>query len=184
MRSQRGRFGATGCLLAVGWMMTACGSGTVQSGAIVPSTTRNVTTATVTTTTTPTSATPTTTTNVSSPPTLGVAVPARCLGCGQVEPSQVNVLAYALPGHVFPGVDFTSVQWQSWGAPRATATSNGFFRGPGESGTETLIAFDLGTCNGTYAYRAFEWTGTGRSQTFDPTNYFDACTGHEVGQGW
>jgi hypothetical protein len=46
----------------------------------------------------------------------------------------------------------------------------------------TLIEFDLGTCGATYGYQALERLSS--SQSFDPSSYFDTCTGKGVGRGF
>jgi hypothetical protein len=95
-----------------------------------------------------------------------------------VAPNKVTLEGYKQDGVVFGGIVFTDVNWHNWGSARATATANGFFESPGESSNVTLTAFDLGTCRHGRGYRALEWG------TFDPTNYFDTCSGKGVGQGW
>ena len=46
----------------------------------------------------------------------------------------------------------------------------------------TIVAFDLGTCDGKLMYRAVEWYFAQHGQTFDPSQYEDVCTGTYVGQ--
>jgi hypothetical protein len=42
----------------------------------------------------------------------------------------------------------------------------------------TVVAFDLGSCNGgPPAYEEVEWYFPGDGQTFDPNNATNACTG-------
>jgi hypothetical protein len=129
-----------------------------------------------------TSTTATSTTSGAAAPALGAAN-TDCQGCGQVAPATLTLGGYSLNGVVFGGMKFSQVTWQSWGSAQARAPStNANFVSPGESGTVTLIAFDLGQCGGTYGYQALEWL-TG-SQSFDPSNYYDTCDGKGVGQGF
>lgn len=107
---------------------------------------------------------------------------ADCRGCGEVAPATLTLGGYSLNGEVFGGRKFSQVTWQSWGSAQAMAPrTRANFVGAGEAGTVTLIAFDLGHCRGTYGYQALEWLT--RSQSFDPSTYYDSCDGREVGQG-
>ena len=115
-----------------------------------------------------------------APPTLGLATVTRCRGCGQIAPQQITIAALSGPGFVVPEVDFTQVEWKSWGTGQATASADGYFMGPGENFGVTLYAFDLGQCEGTKVYQGLEWQVSG---PFDPAKYFDVCTGQDVGSG-
>jgi hypothetical protein len=96
-----------------------------------------------------------------------------------VAPSKVTLEGYRQGDVAFGGIVFTDVIWHNWGSARATATANGYFESPGESSSNvTLIAFDLGACGHDRGYRALDLG------TFNPTNYFDTCSGKGVGQGW
>ena len=78
-----------------------------------------------------------------------------------------------------------SLHWQSWGGPQATATTAnaGIFMGnpadahipPGSLGPATVVAFDLGTCQGRLVYQALEWYFPQHGQAFDPSTYFNTC---------
>ncbi len=46
----------------------------------------------------------------------------------------------------------------------------------------TVVAFDLGTCNGVRMYQAVAWPSS--LHAFDPGDYSDLCTGRGVGTGW
>lgn len=99
-----------------------------------------------------------------------------------MAPATLTLGGYSLNGIVFGGMKFSQVTWQSWGSAQARAPStNANFISPGETGTVTLIAFNLGRCGSTYGYQALEWLTA--SQRFDPSKYYDACDGREVGQG-
>lgn len=77
---------------------------------------------------------------------------------------------------------FAGLAWQNWGSRQATADTNALFGGPGEYHKVTVVAFDLGECDGVIAYRAVEWPGS--LEAFDPTSYFNLCTGQGIGKGW
>jgi len=46
----------------------------------------------------------------------------------------------------------------------------------------TIVAFDLGTCDGKLMYQAVEWYFPQHGQTFDPRQYENICTGTYAGQ--
>jgi hypothetical protein len=114
-------------------------------------------------------------------PTLGqpAGTFAHGEGFGQVKPSKI-----------FNGGDptglVTHVAWRSWGGARAVATGITDYVGPNQSvagGTEeaaTVVAFNLGTCDGKLMYRAVEWYFPQHKQAFDPGRYEDICTGTYV----
>jgi hypothetical protein len=111
-------------------------------------------------------------------PTLGqpVGVFARGQGFGQVKPSKI-----------FNGGDptglVTHVVWKSWGDAQAVATGMSEYVGPNQSNASgtveaaTVVAFNLGTCDGKLMYRAIEWYFPQHKQAFDPSHYQDICTG-------
>ncbi len=80
----------------------------------------------------------------------------------------------------------TDVQWQSWGGSQATATGTSLYVAANQivaAGTEetaTVVAFNLGTCQGKAAYNAIEWYFPDHGQAFDPNNYRNICTGDNV----
>jgi hypothetical protein len=94
------------------------------------------------------------------------------------------------PATVFNGGDPTGlvrdVVWRSWGAAKATGTGTSDYVGPDQTvaqGTEepaTVVAFNLGTCDGTLMYRAVEWYFPQHGMTFDPDHYDDICAGTYV----
>jgi len=102
-------------------------------------------------------------------------------GFGQVKPAKI-----------FNGGDptglVTNVVWSSWGGARATATGSSEYVGPNQSvaqGTEetaTVVAFNLGTCDGKLMYQAVEWYFPQHGQAFNPNQYENICTGTYVGQ--
>jgi hypothetical protein len=102
-------------------------------------------------------------------------------GFGQVKPSKI-----------FNGGDptglVTDVTWSSWGGAQATGTGTSDYVGPNQSvaqGTEesaTVVAFNLGTCDGKVMYQAVEWYFPQHGQAFNPNQYENICTGTYVGQ--
>jgi hypothetical protein len=134
--------------------------------------------ATPTPTPTPSPATPAT------PPTLGQ--PAGVFAHGSSGFGQVK------PAKIFNGGDptglVTNVVWSSWGGAQATATGTSDYVGPNQSvaqGTEqtaTVVAFNLGTCDGKLMYQAVEWYFPQHGQAFNPNQYENICTGTYVGQ--
>ena len=96
------------------------------------------------------------------------------------------------PTEVFNGGDptglVTHITWSSWGGIAATGTGTSDYVGPNQSvasGTEegvTIVAFDVGTCGGTFMYRAVEWFYPQHGGSFNPNQYEDVCTGSYVGQ--
>jgi hypothetical protein len=129
--------------------------------------------------TAPAPASPTAATGV---PTLGqlAGAFARGEGFGQVKPSKI-----------FNGGDptglVTGVAWSSWGGAQATGTGTAEYLAPDQTvaqGTEepaTVVAFDLGTCDGKLMYQAIEWYFPQHGQSFNPNTYQDICTGSYVG---
>jgi hypothetical protein len=115
-------------------------------------------------------------------PTLGQLAGdfAQGQGFGQVKPAKI-----------FNGGDptglVTHMAWSSWGGTQATATGTAEYVGPNQSvasGTEettTVVAFDLGTCDGKYMYQAIEWYFPQHNQAFNPSTYENICTGSYVG---
>ena len=130
---------------------------------------------------TPTPSTPAATGPAAAVPTLGrpAGVFAHGTGFGQVKPAKI-----------FNGGDptglVTHVVWTSWGSARAVATGVSDYVGPNQSvavGTEetaTVVAFDLGTCDGELMYQAVEWYFPQHGQAFDASRYENICTGTYV----
>lgn len=145
----------------------------------------STTVAPTTTSTTSTTSVPSTTTTTAPPvPTLGH--PAGIFAQGSVGFGQVR------PEEVFNGGDPTGlvdhITWSSWGGTQATGTGTSDYVGPNQSvagGTEepaTIVAFDLGTCDGQYMYQAVEWYFPQHGQSFSATTYEDVCNGSYAGQ--
>jgi hypothetical protein len=76
--------------------------------------------------------------------------------------------------------------WSSWGGTQATAAGTAEYVGPNQSvaqGTEqtaTVVAFNLGTCDGKLMYQAVEWYFPQHGQAFNPAMYENVCTGSYV----
>jgi hypothetical protein len=76
----------------------------------------------------------------------------------------------------------TAIDWNSWGGSRATGAGTGFYVGPnqitadGSHQPATVVAFDLGTCDGHAAYQEVEWHFAGEGESFDPSQAFYTCT--------
>ena len=88
-------------------------------------------------------------------------------------------------GETLPAPQLDSISWSDWGAAEATGQGQSV-DGTNQSGPMsswplepvTVVAFDLGSCNGgPAAYEEVEWYFPGDGQTFDPSNATNACTG-------
>ena len=94
------------------------------------------------------------------------------------------------PARIFNGGDptglVTHIVWGSWGGAHAAATGTSEYVGPGQTvatGTEeraSIVAFNLGTCDGKLMYRAVEWYFPEHGQAFDPHQYENICSGAYV----
>ncbi|UZF56544.1 hypothetical protein LH935_00590 [Gordonia polyisoprenivorans] len=103
-------------------------------------------------------------------------------GYGEVRPSEI-----------FNGGDPTglvsNVVWSSWGGPQATGTGSALYGGSGEIVAEqhaeqaTVVAFNLGTCDGAQRYQAIEWFFPQHGEHFDPSRYINICSGDYVDPG-
>jgi hypothetical protein len=172
-----------------------CSSSARPSASATPTTTRTTSataasqpTVTPSAATVPAPASPTVPASASPAAAAGVPTLGQLAGAfahgdgfGQVKPSRI-----------FNGGDptglVTGVVWSSWGGAQATATGTSDYVGPNQAvldGTEetaTVVAFDLGTCDGKLMYQAVEWYFPQHGQSFSPTTYEDICTGSYVGQ--
>jgi hypothetical protein len=80
------------------------------------------------------------------------------------------------------------ITWSSWGGDTATGTGTSDYVGPNQfvaTGTQepvTIVAFNLGSCDGKLMYQAVEWYFPQHGQTFNPSQYENICTGTYVGQ--
>lgn len=165
-------------LFAAGVFIASCGSPSNLGVGQTPSTTVRVKTTFVTTSTTvSTSPTPSNKllSSGSVPPTLGLAnVYSGGTGFGSAEPTEIY-----LGGD--PTGLVTGIRWSSWGGATADGVGTGSYVGPSEIVaqarlmTAKVVAFDLGECNGTYAYQKVEWYFAGEGETFDPVHGITTC---------
>ena len=78
------------------------------------------------------------------------------------------------------------ITWQTWGSAKATGTGTGNYDPPNQPVSNsvqdpaTVVAFNLGNCQGTLMYQAVEWYFAGQGQSFDPTTFWNICTGQYV----
>lgn len=101
-------------------------------------------------------------------------------------PTQVGYGA-ARPREVFNGGDPTGhlwdIDWASWGSSRAIGHGMGFYTGDvqyiaaGRREPATVVAFDLGACEGKTMYRRIEWFFPEYGGRWDPNSYVNICTG-------
>jgi hypothetical protein len=186
-RTALGAVAVAGIALAA---VAGCSSGSPGPSASAPKATAPATTPAARAATTSASAPPVTPPPATPSPSADAAVPtlgqlagvfARGTGFGQVKPAKI-----------FNGGDptglVTHVVWSSWGGARAVATGTSDYVGPNQSvaqGTEesaTVVAFDLGNCDGKLMYQAVEWYFPQHGQAFNPNQYENICTGTYVGQ--
>jgi hypothetical protein len=109
---------------------------------------------------------------------------------GNVWASNQSGYGEAAPETIFNGGDPTGlvrgIHWKHWGAGRAWGWGTSIFVWPGLSVAEGLrararvVAFHLGTCEGSAAYNAVEWFFPAYHQHFHPGVYGDICTEHHA----
>ncbi len=89
-------------------------------------------------------------------------------GFGTVRPSSFSLMSTA-------SSTVRQITWDSWGGPQATGHGLDA-NGAGNPDVHvTVIAFDLGTCNGQFVYRQVERTAPG--QSFNPSQATNICHG-------
>lgn len=91
------------------------------------------------------------------------------------------------PGEVYTGGDPTGmvshIRWRRWGKARAIGTGSSVYVGPDQTVAEgaeepvTIVAFDLGQCQGDFVYQAVEWYFPQHGQRLDTGHFEDGCTG-------
>ena len=97
-------------------------------------------------------------------------------GFGTPRPSRVYF------GGVSSG-SVDSITWDDWGGETARGNGTGFYVAPGaiqadnQESPAKIVAFDLGDCGGTLAYRKITWYFPAFGETFDPANANDICDG-------
>ncbi len=112
-------------------------------------------------------------------PTLGVPWGSYQKGYGTVKPTVID------NGGDGTGV-VSNITWQSWGGPTATGQGTALYVPPNKAfaeGTEepaTVVASNLGTCQGHASYNALDWYFPQHGDSFKP--YLNDCTGKFSGQ--
>ena len=99
-------------------------------------------------------------------------------GFGEVAPTAITL------GEIAGAPMVTSITWSDWGAPQATGQGQSI-DGTGQTGPisswpeapVTVVAFDLGSCDGAPPPQEVTWYFPQHGQTFDPTRATNACTG-------
>ena len=93
----------------------------------------------------------------------------------------------AAPNEIFNGGTRTGlvfdIEWESWGDETAIGHGTGYLAPPGIGANgaaeepATVVASDLGDCNGVYAYRDIRWffVEAGESISFDGEPWYDTC---------
>lgn len=75
------------------------------------------------------------------------------------------------------------IQWASWGGHQAVGTGIAPYEAPNQGvsqGTEeraTIVAFNLGICDGERIYQAVEWYFPKHGEAFNPHQYENICSG-------
>jgi len=100
------------------------------------------------------------------------------IGFGKVRPTEISL------GGDPTGV-LTGISWQRWGGSRATGTGTSTYVASGQTVAEgspqtaTVVAYDLGRCDGRRAYQQVTWYFPQHGQT--PADNggtpINACTG-------
>lgn len=120
-----------------------------------------------------------------SAPTLGLKLPSTHWGggFGVARPSAISF-------NGDPTSFISKIRWSSWGGRQAVGHGVAGFDWPGfgvADGTSyvgaTVVAFDLGTCNGQPAYRREEWYFPQYGEGFAPASaVWNICTGKVLSQ--
>jgi hypothetical protein len=109
-------------------------------------------------------------------PTLGVRWASNATGFGQSHPRKVH---YGGDGYS----EITNITWSGWGTAKAIGHGTGWdvpaggSQDQGHKAPATVVAYQLGSCNGHRAYESFGWYFAGDGGHFDPNYFIDACTG-------
>ena len=113
-------------------------------------------------------------------PTLGRAWNPSARGYGTVQPARVF-------NGGDPTGDIWGITWSSWGGEQATGTGTSYGMPPGvvsvaQSVKEsaTIVAYNLGYCDGQLMYQAAKWYFPGYGETFNPAGHYNICTGDYV----
>lgn len=115
-----------------------------------------------------------------SQPTLGRAWNPSARGYGTVQPTRVF-------NGGDPTGDIWDITWSSWGGEQAIGRGLSYGIPPGATSVAesikqpaTIVAYNLGTCNGQLMYQAAKWYFPGNGETFDPAGHYNICTGDYV----
>jgi hypothetical protein len=112
-------------------------------------------------------------------PTLGRAWAPSVKGYGTVRPARVF-------NGGDPTGDIWEITWSSWGGEQATGTGTSYWEPPNASVAgsvkepATIVAYNLGNCNGQLMYQAAKWYFPGKGEIFDPAGHYNICTGDYV----
>jgi hypothetical protein len=112
-------------------------------------------------------------------PTLGRAWAPGVVGYGTVRPARVF-------NNGDPTGDIWGITWSSWGGEQATGTGTSYWVPPGAGVAAsvkepaTIVAYNLGNCNGQLMYQAAKWYFPGKGEAFDPAGHYNICTGDYV----
>ena len=113
-------------------------------------------------------------------PTLGRAWAPGQDGYGTVRPARVF-------NGGDPTGDIWDITWSSWGGEQAIGTGTSYAIPPGaisvaQSVKEpaTIVAYNLGNCDGQLMYQAAKWYFPGSGEAFDPAGHYNICTGDYV----
>jgi hypothetical protein len=124
----------------------------------------------------------------------GIAVPSASADpqptLGQVWGSGQDGYGTVRPARVFNGGDPTGdiwgISWSSWGGPQAKGAGTAYWEPPDASVADsvsrpaTIVAYNLGTCNGQLMYQAAKWYFPGEGESFNPNGHYNICTGDYV----
>ena len=113
-------------------------------------------------------------------PTLGGVWNPSVRGYGTVQPSRVF-------NGGDPTGDIWDITWASWGGEQAIGTGMSYAIPPGAVSVAqsvkqpaTIVAYNLGYCNGQLMYQAAKWYFPGYGEVFDPAGHYNICTGGYV----
>jgi hypothetical protein len=174
---------ASAVVAALLGLAAACSGGphpkAVSSGSTLSTTTTavRVTPAQSSTTTTAAPVSPSGSSTTTPEPLLGLPG-ARFEGVGFGQPRPTRVF---LGGD--PTGNISQITWRTWGGSQATGTGTSWYvalnraTDAGSAQLATVVAFNLGTCDGVRAYQAVEWYFPQHGGYFDPDEYMNACTG-------
>ncbi|WP_125911584.1 MULTISPECIES: hypothetical protein [Pseudonocardia] len=110
-------------------------------------------------------------------PVLGAAGRPGTRGIGAARPTLIDLGGTGATGVV------RDVSWQDWGGPHATGTGTAGYSAPGAPPSAatpqptTLVASDLGDCNGRLSYRVLTWYFPQHGEVPGARPPLDVCRG-------